>query len=232
MDPSRNGEFRLLRHAISGARVVFDVGANIGDWTAAALAMNAAAQYHCFEPSVATYARLAGRHFPVNIHLNRCGLGAEAEERELFAFAHASCNSLYLRHGLDDSSCGRERVALETLDRYRNAHRVEQIDFMKIDVEGHELAVLSGAKESLRLGLIGLIQFEYGGTYIDARCLLKDIWELLDSLGPHFEIYKIFPHHLLRLRRYHQKWETFQYSNWLITDRRRAPSPPRPIIDD
>lgn len=55
------------------------------------------------------------------------------------------------------------------------------------------------------------IQFEYGGTYIDARILLKDIFDLLVPLG--FKIHKIYPKALRPVERYDQRLETFQYQN-------------------
>ena len=56
-----NGELRLMRAVLPMCMTVFDVGANIGDWTALALSINPRLQIHCFEPSVATFQRLQGR---------------------------------------------------------------------------------------------------------------------------------------------------------------------------
>src|SRR5690242_2901869 len=60
---SSNGELIVqdiaLRHAPPGRAVVFDVGANVGDWTRALLrtaqALGRSVEVHAFEPCSATY---------------------------------------------------------------------------------------------------------------------------------------------------------------------------------
>ena len=47
---------------------------------------------------------------------------------------------------------------------------------MKIDVEGAELDVLLGAKELLNKGHIDYLQFEYGGTFVDANVTLRQVF--------------------------------------------------------
>ena len=56
-----NGELRLMRAVLPKCASVFDVGANIGDWTALAMEINPQLQIHCFEPSAATFQRLQSR---------------------------------------------------------------------------------------------------------------------------------------------------------------------------
>ena len=57
------------------------------------------------------------------------------------------------------------------------------------------------------------IQFEYGGTYIDAHLLLKDIFWLLTSYG--YRLHKICPHELRMVDHYERRLENFQYKNWV-----------------
>jgi hypothetical protein len=40
-------------------------------------------------------------------------------------------------------------------------------------------------------GAILIVQFEYGGTYIDARVFLKDIWEFMAGINP--ALFKLHP---------------------------------------
>ncbi len=46
----------------------------------------------------------------------------------------------------------------------------------------------------LASGKIRRIQFEYGGTYIDASILLKDMCELMSSHA--YRLHKIYPNEL------------------------------------
>jgi hypothetical protein len=80
-------------------------------------------------------------------------------------------------------------------------------------VEGHELEVFKGAQEMLKKGGIKYIQFEYGGCTIDARMLLKDLFNLF--LPYNYALYKIYPHELKLVPRYDQRLENFQYQNWV-----------------
>jgi FkbM family methyltransferase len=223
-DMITNGEARLLREMIPQCRVVFDVGANVGDWAEIALACNPAIELHCFEPSPATFERLMTRSFAPRLKANPFGLSSSSGAADLHVFAAASgMNSLYRRSGLDDrgiaSPATSERVELETLDGYCAEHGIDSIDFLKLDVEGHELHVLRGAARALSAGRIGAVAFEYGGCNIDAHVLLKDIFEL--AAGWPYEFFRILPDGLRPVPAYRQALEDFRYSNWLMRRRGR-----------
>jgi FkbM family methyltransferase len=88
-------------------------------------------------------------------------------------------NSLHSRDGLEagwgiEPATDGEKVHLDTIDEFVARHVIPQVDFVKIDTEGHEIDVLEGGIQSLAQERIRCVQFEYGGTYIDARRLLKD----------------------------------------------------------
>lgn len=215
-----NGELRFMKERLVNSDVVFDVGANVGEWAALGLQINSGIQLHCFEPSHPTFEKLMSRHFPDNVTCNHFGLGSAFEEKTLHVFEEgAGHNSLYRRHGLEDGwnlypQTRAEKIRLETLDRYCAQHSIGQIDFMKLDVEGHELEVFKGAKEALQAGNIKAIQFEYGGCNIDAMVLLKDMFEFFHSFE--YSFFKIYPDGLRPIARYDQRLENFQYQNWAI----------------
>jgi FkbM family methyltransferase len=214
-DMYSNGEFRWLREVLPRCKVVFDVGANVGDWTALARNVNPAIQVHCFEPSGPTFQRLQMQSFgEAQISLNQIGLSASAGEIALHVFEEgAGANSLYRREGLGTGQTRMEKVRLDTLDAYCQRRAVSQIDLLKLDVEGHELMVLKDAAQMLGEGRIRRIQFEYGGTYIDSRTLLKDVFELLCSYG--YRLHKIYPHQLYPVVGYEQRLENLVYQNWV-----------------
>ncbi len=217
-DMATNGEMRVLQAVLPRCHLVFDVGANVGDWTKAALTFNAQLVIHAFEPHKATFDRLASQPFPAQVTVQPFGFSASEEEKVLYVMAdHTGMNSVYARTGLptqtDHGEATPIHIQLKTIAGYCQSHDIEQIDFLKIDVEGHDLAVLSGAKEMLQNGHIRLIQFEYGGASIDARVFLKDFFELLQPLN--YQLYKIQADHLQPAPTYAQTLETFQYQNWL-----------------
>lgn len=214
-DIRRNGESWWLSRTLSTCRVVFDVGANVGDWAQLALSMNPALEIHCFEPSAATFRRLQARQLVGReVILNHIGLGEAAGDATLHVYSPAAgANSLYRREGLYSLPTTTEPVKLESLDTYCVEGQIRQIDLLKLDVEGHELCVLKGATQLLASGSIRRIQFEYGGTYIDARVLLKDVFELLTLYR--YRLHKLYPRHLQFFDQYDQRLETFQYQNWV-----------------
>jgi hypothetical protein len=84
---------------------------------------------------------------------------------------------------------------------------------MKLDVEGHELDVLRGAHAMLSSARIEAVQFEYGGTYLDAGVRLADVFDLLAASS--YELYKLVPWGLVRVTGVHRREEAFQLSNFV-----------------
>jgi len=208
-----------MHQTLVNCHTIFDVGANIGDWAALALNINPSLKLHCFEPSRETYQRLLARGWPPDVILNNFGLGSAQEHRTLYLFDDAAgINSLYKREGLEDGwglipQQRTETIWLDTVDHYCQEHEIAEVDYLKIDVEGHELEVLKGASTMLTRGKINVIQFEYGGCNIDARVFLKDIFDFFTPFA--YTHYKIFPRELRRVDRYDQRLENFQYQNWV-----------------
>src|SRR5687767_1035428 len=62
-----NGEWHFLRRIVPMCDIIFDVGANQGDWTELAFALKADVNIHSFEPSQATFRKLLSRGFPQNV---------------------------------------------------------------------------------------------------------------------------------------------------------------------
>ena len=89
---------------------------------------------------------------------------------------------------------------------------ISHINFLKIDVEGHELYVLKGLGRYLDAKFIDIIQFEYGGTNFDSKINLKDFFDLLELNN--FVIHKIMPRHL-EPKVYKPEYENFLYSNFV-----------------
>ena len=88
---------------------------------------------------------------------------------------------------------------------------------MKIDVEGHEFEVLKGGNTLFYKNNVNIIQFEYGGTFIDAHVFLGEIFDFFKELN--YEFYKIYPDCIKLVKKYYQKYDNFQYQNWLIINK-------------
>lgn len=219
-DSYSNGEFTTLMSLIPGCRVVFDVGANRGEWTETVLTINPALEVHAFEPARDSFAALSAKPLASKVQLNNVGMGAVAEERELYAIGPDSeMRSLYRRAGLEDdyrieASVTGERVALTTLDAYCATANVAAIDYLKIDTEGHDLQVLRGAADLIARRAVHFIQFEYGAANVESRDLLKDFFAFFE--GTRYNLHKIHPEGYSHYPRYNVRLENFQYQNWLV----------------
>jgi len=215
-----NGELRFLRNNLGKCEVVFDVGANIGQWTKLALKINKKLKVHCFEPSMHSFEILKKNKFPTNVILNNFGLSSNKYRRFLYIFENGSgINSLYHRRGLElgwglRTQQKKEEIQLDTLENYCRDHDICEIDFLKIDVEGHELEVIKGGKKLFEQSKVKIVQFEYGGCNIDARVFLRDFFDFFQEFDYNF--YKIYPNFIKIIKYYDQRFENFQYQNWLI----------------
>lgn len=221
-----SGETRIINERVprNGAPVIFDVGANNGDWSALVLKANGLAKIHAFEPQPALAAHMESA-YPA-IAVNNLAVGESAGELDLYDYAdHPGSQHASLLKGVIDNIHGGiprvTKVSVVTLDEYCREQRVNYIDFLKIDVEGFELAVLRGAKEMLAHGNIEAIQFEFNEMNVTGRTFLLDF---MNFLGNTFTVYRILPHGLLQLKSgNHWHNEQFAYQNILAIRRQVRP---------
>ena len=66
-------------------------------------------------------------------------------------------------------------------DEYMIENNFDSVDFISIDVEGHELAVLRGFGDFLHNAKI--VQFEYGGTTYSAGVKMNELLTHLKDYG-------------------------------------------------
>lgn len=216
-----NGEYDLIKYFIPRARLALDIGANKGEWTKLSLGINPDIVIHCFEPDLSEFNYLMANKFPSNIICNNLGCGAKEEEVDFYkADKNGALNSIYKRSGLDylGLSDWKEsgRIKIINIDCYCIKHNISFIDFIKIDVEGHELEVIRGMEDLIRHKQIRVIQFEYGGAYIDARVLLKDIWQTVLKFSSDYKFFKVIKNNLIEVPCYSQIHENFQLQTWAI----------------
>lgn len=102
-----------------------------------------------------------------------------------------------------------EKVPMTTIDHIVEKHQVTKVDFMKIDVEGNELPVFRGAKNTLQARKIKALAFEFGSPQINARAYFHDFWDLLTPLG--FQFLRICPGGtIIHVAEYYEDLEYFR----------------------
>lgn len=194
--------------------VIFDVGANVGSWTSQMRLRLPQAACFAFEPSSAAFDRLrtAVRDGTMVVPVRIAFSDTAGSGSLFFDNPGSSLASLYQRdlanHGI--SLDNHEVVETARLDEWCFKNNVVP-DIIKIDVEGHELAVLRGSSQILNR--VHAVQFEFGGTCIDAGIWFRDLWNFLEPYG--FEMFRMTPCGLLRIKKYSEQEEVFVFQNYV-----------------
>jgi len=191
-DHDTNGESLVLRCMSEvGAKVIFDVGANVGHYTRAALQAVPGAQVYAFEIAPETFAQLkAGLGDADRATLVNLGLSSETGKLRVKYPAPLSTRTSAFDWP-DHKDYAWLDADVVAGDAFCAEHGIQSIDFLKMDVEGAEHLVLRGFGRMLESGSIRAIQFEYGYVNILSRFLLTDFYALLAKHG--YQIGKLYP---------------------------------------
>jgi len=223
-----SGERYLLRTwlpnviGVRSSPVFLDVGANVGHYSQILLAQFPNAFVHAFEPHPKNYAQLVRCAFPAaRAKCHNLAIGDTTGSLTLYDHAdndgsqHASLYEPTITE-FHDTKAVATTVAMETLDDVATREEISYIDFLKIDTEGHELAVLSGASRLLREGRIGHIQFEFNALHVYSRVFFRDFRNIL----PNHTLYRLLPKGLLPLDANITMTEIFGFQNFLAVPTR------------
>lgn len=104
-------------------------------------------------------------------------------DSDVTPFASAVVDKTYRR---GKSSVELERaitVDAVTLDSYCQEKGIDQIDILKIDVEGFELPALEGCARMISQQKVGAIAFEFGTHQLARKDYFADFWEFFRANG-------------------------------------------------
>ena len=193
-DFNTNGESRIIEIlANHDIKVVFDVGANIGEWSRLAADAFPAAVVHAFELSENTRRKLKQNLADLRFVVCENALGAFEGKVEYkdYGDQHSTVNT-FVETTFHDKTLPFEKrtSSITTGDSYMECNGILTVDVLKIDVEGAEYQVLEGFGRALSNHRIRVIQFEYGYANGDTKRLMKDFYTLLSQCG--YEIGKIW----------------------------------------
>lgn len=180
-------KFREAMKYVRGFRTAVDVGAHVGFWS---VQMHTRfATLHAFEPMAVfreCFTRNLAPFDPARaLVLHDVALGA-APGRAYMHYTPADSGNTHVV-----SKGEGEGVELRTLDSYR----LQDVDFIKIDCEGYELAVLQGAVETLERWHPTIIVEQkqhklaanYGTRGVPAVDFLRERgWKMVKEIGGDF----------------------------------------------
>lgn len=229
IDPARNGELHFLASWAGAWRaehgtgpIVFDVGANEGEFTAALLALVDDAEVHCFEPHPETAARLRDR-FRGDRRVVVNELGVADAPGTLVLHDHAGWSGTghasFVESTFTDlypSETASTSVAVTTIDAYLDEHGIARIDLMKIDVEGYERNVFEGMAGAIAAGRIGVVQFEFNAHHAFTGLTLHEIGRRFEGRSIHKLLVDGTDEVLGPATPYNSRIELYKYSNYVI----------------
>jgi len=183
----------LAQEAILGSvdeLTIFDVGAHQGETALRYRQLFPRSKIHSFEPFPESFDLLAdvAHADPLTTAIPKA-ISDESGRRMLNV---GPCTKNYSFFPVNDSGnlCWDSKVLLDqaievpvtTIDEYRELNGIENIDILKMDIQGAELLGLLGARDALRSGLVSLIYvevmfvvlYEQGALYQDLSCFLQE----------------------------------------------------------
>lgn len=163
-----NGELLFYKKHKDEFNVIFDVGSRSDS-----IFLTAPAEVYYFEPVAGFLEALkqdASNHNTKSHFLN-FGLSDENTTLPYYDIYQSFCDRT--KSCGDHSKKHVSHLEVRRADYFILKNNITQIDFLKIDTEGYEWKVLKGFGD--KLTIVKVIQFEYGGTFIDNGVRLKDL---------------------------------------------------------
>jgi FkbM family methyltransferase len=216
--PETNGEFDFLSKILKNKNVVFDVGANVGNWSKKALSIASDISLYSFEPIPNIFSELIK-----NVPTAKCFNVAASDmvgEKEFFDYGKTSMffsqlSTFYRRNNNIEKQLNMVsrtiKVKTETIDNFIKVNKIKKIDYLKVDTEGGELDVVNGAIETIKKGKAKVVQLEYGGCYFDAGIKFKSIYDIF--INANYTLYMLAPDGLWEILEWNEKMEDYRYSN-------------------
>lgn len=177
--------------AAGGAKIIFDVGANLGIYSFAGLGASPQATVHAFEPTpeIANQLREAAELNDLsNLNVHQVAASSRNGHAKLNRWrgelgSNGGMNYIFGEVAEGDPA----RTVTVRLDDFCDEYSIKYIDLLKADVQGHEYEVFKGAERLIRAGRIGLIFFELSWAENSrADCPAQQSIQLLEQCGYQF----------------------------------------------
>lgn len=201
--------------AARGIGCAVDVGANKGEWAEGILEYAPQCRLVCYEPVAATFAMLENTLRGKEATLVNAALSDQDGTIEIHTVpGRPELASAHADYSKED---GVETMTLDARTGDAECARlgIDHIDVLKVDAEGHDLAVLQGLSTTLSEGRVDFIQFEYNYATLAAGISLKHFF---DFLGPDYLMCRLLPQGL-EATGYHFTIDNFGQSNWICVRR-------------
>ncbi|UCC98541.1 MAG: FkbM family methyltransferase [Phycisphaerales bacterium] len=171
--------------------VIFDVGAYVGEITAAYKKAFPSSTVYSFEPFPESFRELCRRCGDLSIDAYNLAMSDEEANLKFYVNTDESCNSFFPRSERGRRYCPQRsknvrtiEVRATTLDSFCDCKNISTIDILKLDVEGAETKVLKGASRKLSATQIELIYTEVMFVpHYEGGCIFHELAGFLEPYG-------------------------------------------------
>ncbi|VVB53202.1 Hexuronic acid methyltransferase AglP [uncultured archaeon] len=203
--------------------ILFDVGANIGNYSKQLKVKFSTARIYAFEPNKNTFELLYKNLSHLDIHCVNSGLGSKIKKEKIYTYSDdkSSEHATIYKDVFHDLHKAADRIVeieceVTTIDWYCDTNNIDYVDFLKIDTEGNEFEVLMGGTNMISKNKIGIIQFEFNEMNIISRVFLRDFYKLLGE----YNFYRLDSDKLIPLFEYNSTNEIFKFQNFLAINKK------------
>ncbi len=190
-------DFRALRLESGQCDTLVDIGANKGQFLAAALDYFRPRRWVAIEmlPDLAQHLRDHPQFATGEGLVLNCAVGESAGRRTVLRSVYSEASSL-LRldprasewYGIDLTQHESGDAQVRSLDAICEEYEIDRIDVLKIDVQGYEREVIRGAKRMLGRTANLIIEVEFVRVY-QGQALAGEIQSELEACGFSFRQY-------------------------------------------
>jgi FkbM family methyltransferase len=201
-------------------KIAIDIGGNIGDYTAELRGRSKNIEIHVFEPSQTNIHKLESRfmHDPL-VNIVPVALSNVAGSATLYSNEPGSGLASLTHRKLDHFGIPFDRKEAVTTIRFEdywiNHLNRQELDLVKIDIEGNELNALVGFGNALHATKV--LQFEFGGSNIDTKTYFQDFWYFFQT--NRFDLFRITPLGAQKINQYSEGDELFRITNYMAVNR-------------
>lgn len=168
-------ELAMLGSFVGKGGIAADIGANEGIYAFALSALGA--KVHAFEANP-TFADFAKRMLSARATVHEVALSNEAGRASFYVPLANDGSELHLAGNLKNSHSQFERQTVINVDvRTLDSFALTNVQFIKVDVEGSELEVLAGARDTIMRDHPALLLELLSGTYKDPLAVTREVCE-------------------------------------------------------